>query len=322
MRALVTGGSGFVGSHLIELLLRRGDVVTALVRSPAKASRLVELGVRRVHGDLDDLPALRSAVDGSEIIYHVAGRVAAADERSFLDANQGGTQNLVAAATAAGRPRFVLVSSLAAAGPSRPGRPHRGDETPRPVSAYGRSKLAGERVVRHSALPWCIVRPPMVYGPRDRELLRVFRLCRRGLAPVFGDGGQELCAVYAPDLVEALVAVGTSEATVEGTYYACGDERFTSAEFVGAVGRALGRRVSILRVPAGLARPLLRGAGLLARAAGRTTLLAGDKVEELLQPAWTADPGPLTRATEWRAAHDLASGLAETARWYREAGWL
>ncbi len=325
MKALVTGATGFVGSHLVETLVRQGFEVTALVRSPAKAGRLQALGVRRIAGDLHRPEALREAASGQSVIFHVAGVVAALDEAGFLHGNLEGTRNLLQAIGEA-RPRLVLVSSMAAAGPAPRGRPLTGDEPPSPVTAYGRSKLAGEAAVRASALPWTIVRPPMVYGPGDTEVLKVFRLARRGIAPVFGEGTQELTAVYGPDLAEALMAAAQSERAIGQTYYACHAEVFTSRAFLEAVGEALepggGRRVRVLRLPVGLARAALSVTGLAARLAGRATILTPDKANEFFQPAWSGDPGPLLRDAGWRARHDLATGLAATARWYREHRWL
>jgi nucleoside-diphosphate-sugar epimerase len=322
MKVLVTGATGFVGSHLAEALRRRGDEVTVLARSARRADPLRPLGVSVVEGDLHGTAALARAVEGQDVIYHVAGMVAARDETEFLRANEGGTRNLVAAAEAGGRPRFVLVSSMAAAGPAARGRPHDGSEAARPVTAYGRSKLAAERSVTGSGLPWTIVRPPTVYGPRDREVLKVFRIARLGIAPVFGDGGQELSAVHGGDLADALVAAGTSPAAVGKSYYACHPEVFTSGDFVRAVGAAMGRRVRVVRLPSGLAGTLLGVTELAARATGRPTILTRDKANEFFQPAWTGDPAPLTRDTGWRARHDLRSGLADTYNWYRTAGWL
>ncbi|MDH3458348.1 MAG: sugar nucleotide-binding protein, partial [Gemmatimonadota bacterium] len=191
-----------------------------------------------------------------------------------------------------------------------------------PVTAYGRSKLAAEDAVRTTALDWTIVRPPIVYGPRDREVLKLFKVARLGVAPVFGSGEQELSAVYGPDLAEALVAVAGTPQAVGQTYYACHPARFTSAELIGHIGRALGKRVRPLRLPAGLARPLLGVTATIARLSGRATVLNPDKANEFFQPAWTADPAALTRDTGWHAAHDLAAGMSDTAAWYRNAGWL
>jgi nucleoside-diphosphate-sugar epimerase len=273
-------------------------------------------------GDLHDSGALRRAAEGQHVVFHVAGVVAARNEAEFLRANRDGTANVVEASARAGRPRFVLVSSMAAAGPSSPGKPHRGDEPPRPVTAYGRSKLAAEAAVTGSALPWTIVRPPTVYGPRDQEVLKVFRLARWGLAPVFGDGSQELSAVHGGDLAEALVAAGLSDATIGKTYYACHPEVVTSAGLVRAIGAAMGRRVAILGVPRPVGRALLALTEAGARLTGQATVLTADKANEFFQAAWTGDPGPLSRDTGWRAARDLTAGLADTYHWYRSAGWL
>jgi nucleoside-diphosphate-sugar epimerase len=322
MKVLVTGATGFVGSHLAEALRRRGDEVTVLARSAGKAAALAPLGVRVVPGDLHDRTALLRAAEGQDVVYHVAGVVAARSEAEFMAANRDGTGNLVEAVGRTGTGRLVFVSSMAAAGPTIKGRPLRGDEAPRPVTAYGRSKLAAEQAVTASALPWTIVRPPMVYGPRDQEVLKVFRLARFGVAPVLGDGSQELSAVHGGDLAEALVAAGTAAAAAGRTYYACHPEVFTGADMARAVGRAMGRSPAVIRVPATIGRGVLMLTEAAAKLTGHTTILTADKANEFFQPAWTGDPTPLMRDTGWQAAHDLRSGLEETYRWYRTAGWL
>jgi nucleoside-diphosphate-sugar epimerase len=162
----------------------------------------------------------------------------------------------------------------------------------------------------------------MVYGPRDQEVLKVFRLARLGIAPVLGDGSQELSAVHGADLAEALVAAGISDATVGRTYYACHPEVFSGADMARAVGRAMGKSPAVIRVPATIGRGVLMITEAAARLTGHTTILTADKANEFFQPAWTGDPSPLTRDTGWQAAHDLRSGLEETYQWYRAAGWL
>jgi dihydroflavonol-4-reductase len=322
MRALVTGATGFVGSHLAEALRQRGDDVTALARSSAKAKPLTSLGVNVVAGDLHDLAALDRAVEGQDVVYHVAGLIAARNEADFLRANGKGTENVVAAMQRAGVPRLVFVSSLAAAGPAQRGTPLSGEEAPRPVTAYGRSKLAAEQTVRASGLSWSIVRPPIVYGPRDREVLKVFRLARLRIAPVFGDGSQELVAVHAEDLAGALMAAASSPATIGRTYTASHPEVFTSAQFGVAVAAAMGHSVKTVHIPQPVGRALLLVTEAAAKLARKSTILTSDKANEFFQPAWTGDPTPLTRDTGWRARYDLKQGLAHTYRWYREAGWL
>ena len=323
MNVLVTGATGFVGGHVADVLLGRGDHVTVLARSAARAARLAAAGARVVLRNLDDRDALRAAVSDQDVVIHAAGLIAARRTADYDRVNRDGTERLVAAAAGCGRPRFVLVSSLAAAGPARPGRPRTLDDgPPSPVTAYGRSKLAGEAVVRASELAWTIVRPPMVYGPFDTELLKIFRVARTGVVPVLGSSRQELSAVEAGDLARALVRVADLDRAVGHTYYACHPEVFTSEALARAVGHAVGRRVRIVTLPGPIVRAVLTVTGAWSHALGRATILNRDKANELLEAAWTCDPTPLMRDSGWAAENDVASGVRATAAWYRERGWL
>lgn len=322
MRVALTGATGFVGGHVADALLARGRELVCLVRAPSRAAELDARGCRVVAGAIDDQEALRRLVEGADVLYHVAGLIAARTPADFERVNRAGTFALAGLARAAGVKRIVYVSSLAVSGPTVPGRPLEEADHDRPVTPYGRSKQAGEQAVRSSGVPWTIVRPAAVYGPRDRELLRVFRLARRGVVPLLGDGTQELSFVHAADLAAALVAAGESPATELGTYHASHAEVVTQRGFVEAVGRAVGARVRIVPLPRLVVQGALWTSGLAARLLGRATVLSPDKAEELLAPAWTCSSESLSRATGWRAAIPLEQGLRETAEWYRSAGWL
>lgn len=321
-RAAVTGGSGFVGSHLVERLRAQGHEVVALARSAPAWGALEALGARVVAGDLDDTAALARLCDGAELVFHVAGLVAARSEAEFLRVNRDGCGRVAAAARAAGARRLVLVSSLSVSGPTVPGRPLDESGAPAPVTPYGRSKAAGEQAARASGVACTIVRPPAVYGPRDREFLRLFRLVRRGLLPLPGGGTQELSLVHAADLAEALVAAARSEACRGGVYHAAGPERVTQRELAALVGRAVGRTARLLPLPPAAVSVTLALSRLAARLRGRATLLGPDKLPELLAPAWTCSSAALSRDAGWQARIPLAEGLRATADWYRGAGWL
>ena len=324
MNVFVTGGTGFVGAHLVQALQTRGDRVACLVRSPAKAAGLGWRDVRVVRGDLDDAAALRDGCRDAELVYHLAGRITARNLLEFMQANRDGTANVVEAAAAAPRPpRVVFVSSVAAAGPSRPGQPIDESRPPAPVTDYGRSKLAAELIVRTSSVPWTTVRPPVVYGEWDRELLKVFTMARRGIAAVFRDGSQELSVIYAGDLAQALIAAGTTGTGVGKTYFAAHPATTTSRMLVQAIGRAVGRKpVRIVPIPGPIARGVLWAVGSLMHLAGRATLLSADKANEFLAPAWTCRADALTRDTGWRAQTELETGLQRAADWYRSHGWI
>ncbi|MBW8772120.1 MAG: NAD(P)-dependent oxidoreductase [Gemmatimonadetes bacterium] len=324
MRAFLTGATGFVGGHLVDRLLAGGHQVTALVRTPAKAAGMAERGVRLVQGDLRDLRALREGAAEADVVYHVAALTGAVNEEEFLTANREGTANVLQAAVAAPkRPRLVYVSSMAAGGPSRRGHPKRDASDDRPVTMYGRSKLAGERMLRASEHPWVILRPPTVYGPRDRDnLLTIFKAARTGFAPVFGGGTMELSAIHVADLAAACIAAATATGVAGGTYYVNHPEVVTSAELVRRIGRTMGREVRLIGIPELVARGILTLTGWAAEALGRKTILRADKANEFYQDAWTGDPAPFTARSGWAAATDLDRGLAETFAFYQEAGWL
>lgn len=322
MRVALTGATGFVGSHLAEALLAAGHELTCLVRTPARADALRDAGCTLVDGGLEDEGALRRLVEGADVLHHVAGVIAARSAEEFERVNRAGTFTLARLAREAGVKRMVYVSSLAVSGPTVPGRPLEDADRDQPVTPYGRSKQAGEQAVRASGVAFTIVRPPAVYGPRDRELLRVFQMARRGWAPLLGDGSQELSFVHAADLARALMAAGDSANTQGRTYHAAHPETLSQRGFVEAVGAALGRSVRTVPLPKLVVRGALWSSGLFARVLGRATLLSPDKADELLAPAWTCSSEALARDTGWRAAIPLQQGLAETAEWYRKAGWL
>ncbi len=322
MRAFVTGGTGFIGTHLVNAMLARGDAVTCLARAPSKATALERRGVRIVLGDLDDAAALRQGCAGADVVVHLAGRIAARDQGEFMRANRDGTGNVLDAAAEQPPRRFVYVSSIAAAGPTLAGQPIDETRPPAPVTPYGRSKLAGEVLVRATALPWTIVRPPIVYGEGDRATFGIFRLANLGVMPVFGDGAQQLSLIHVADLVAALLAVVATERTVGRVYFAAHPEITTARQLALGAGRALGKTPHVVPVAPPLARAVLWSVGMLARLAGRAALLSRERAPEFLAPAWTCRPDALRRDGGWAARVDLAIGLPRAAAWYRKEGWV
>jgi dihydroflavonol-4-reductase len=321
VRAFVTGGTGFIGTHLVDALLAQGSTVTCLVRSPAKATTLERKGVRLLVGDLTVESALTEGCREADVVFHLAGLIAAPTVEHFMAANRDGTANLLRAAEVRAR-RFVFVSSLAAAGPSTPGHPIDERRPPEPVTPYGASKLAGELLVRKAPLAWTVVRPPAVYGEWDRAFLKLFALANRGFVPLVGDGSQELSLVYGADLARALLAVAAADGTVGRVYFAAHPEITTTRAVAEAVARTLGRKLRILTVPKPVARVLMGTVGRLARLTGGSSVLSAERAAEFLAPAWTCRSDALRRDAGWEARTTLETGLQRTAAWYQEEGWL
>jgi dihydroflavonol-4-reductase len=324
MKVAVTGATGFVGGQLMEALRARGDEVACLVRSPEKARDIAKAGARLVTGTLEDEAALRALAEGAEIFYHVAGAVTSLGSNGqFERVNRQGTEAVVRAVRAAGVPRLLYVSSLAASGPAVAGAPLLDTSQCLPVTDYGRSKLQGEEAVRTGGVPFTIVRPPAVYGPGDRQFLPAFKMARWGAAAVVGGGRQELSLIHVRDLAQALVAAATSAKSEGRTYHAAHPTVVTQRELIRAIAQALGRsRTAIVRLPTPALMAILHVTSAAADLVGGRTVLRPGKAPELLAPAWTCSSEVLAADSGWSARVGLAEGLAETARWYREAGWL
>lgn len=324
MNVLVTGATGFVGGRLVEHLLERGDHVTALVRSPKRATSLVQRGVRCVAGDLAATSALRDAVTGQDVVYHVAGMLGASTEAELMAANRDGTRNIAqACAMVAPAPRLVVVSSMAAGGPARHGAPKIDDGDDHPVTMYGRSKLAAEKVLPPIAIPWTVLRPPAVYGPGDRYgMLTLFQAVRWGVAPTFGDGSMELSLIHVDDLAEAIIAAGHADDVLGGVFYVNHPEITTGANLMRTIARQMKRAVIPLAIPRWGARIALTLVGAWADLVRQPTILHVDKLHEFFQEAWTADPSAFMRATGWQPAWDVEHGIADTVAWYRAEKWI
>lgn len=321
---VVTGATGFIGWNLCERLRDAGHPVRAAVR-PSSSNPLPE-GVLRVDAALH-AEQLAASCRGAAAVIHLAGLTRAASYAEFLRVNAEGARQAALAAHAADA-FFVLVSSQAAAGPGTADAPAREADPPRPVSEYGRSKLAGEHAVRQiEGLRWAIVRPPAVYGPRDDDFLALFRLARRGIFPLLGQPGTSYTLVHVDDAVEALVAVAA--AGVEGrpevlgeTFFIGHPEPIRQIEIGDALAAALDRRVRALRVP----RPLLRAAAALgdlqAHLLGRPGLLNRSRYAELTAPGFVCEVSKIERVLGVRARIPHREGFAATAAWYRSRGTL
>ena len=323
--ALVTGASGFVGSHVVDELLRRGARVRCLLRLTSSRRWLEGKQVEYAEGDVCHREGLDAAVRGADWVVHAAGLTHAPSAAEFHRANVLGTENLLAAALAADpRPRrFVYISSQAAAGPSRNGAPVTEDQPPMPVSAYGRSKLGGEALVMRAAdrLPVVSIRPPTVYGPRERALLTYYRVVKHHLRPILG-GARPFSVVYAEDHARAVWAVLNESAAVGQIYFVAGPDATSYGEMGDAIVRAMDTWAVRVPVPAlALQAGALAGelAGALMR---RSPFFSREKLREITAGAWIVSSRKIRDQLGWAPATPLEEGVRVTALWYRETGWV
>ncbi|MEE8369680.1 MAG: NAD-dependent epimerase/dehydratase family protein [Dehalococcoidia bacterium] len=327
MRVLVTGASGFLGSHIAEQLARDGHEVRTLVRHSSNRRFLAGFPHEEAVGDVSEPASLRPALAGIDAVVHAAGLVKARSAAEFEAINAGGTANLLAAAdeAAPGLHRFVFVSSLAAHGPSEDGRPRPADAPAHPLTAYGRSKLHGEELVRgwRGADRAVIIRPATVYGPRDPALLPFFKAVRWRIAPLLAGGRNRISIIYAVDAARAIAQVVTAQKDISGKVYSLDDGNIYSwrdllTAIEGAVGhRAL--RISSPRWAFYAAAIASEGFGFLLR---RPVMLTREKVLEMSQPAWVCSHAALSEEIGWSPRVDITEGAKLTAQWYREQRWL
>ncbi len=302
MTIALTGGTGFVGQSLIEYAPRQGIGLRALARKPQPPVGHVEW----VSGDLADRPALDRLLAGAEAVIHVAGMVKARDPDDFEAANVTGTLELVEAAIRAGVPRFIFVSSLAAREPQ--------------LSAYGASKARAEKIVAASGLDWTIIRPPAVYGPRDGEMLDLFRAARWGVVPMPPRGRTSV--IHAADLARLLLALIPGGEEVNHEIFEPDDGRkggWSHYELARAIGRAVGRRVWVPHLSSGLLEFASRVDGMARRGKAKLTM---DRVRYMIHPDWVVRPQNHVPPAIWTPTIATREGLRQTARWYREHGWL
>lgn len=323
--ALVTGASGFVGSHIVDELLRRGVRVRCLLRGTSSRRWLDGKPVEYVEGDVCRREGLDQAVEGAAWIVHAAGLTHARNAAEFHRANAWGTENLLdAAGHADPRPRrFLYISSQAAAGPSLDGAPVTEAMAPRPVSAYGSSKLVGETMTMLAAdrFPVTTIRPPTVYGPRETALLKYFRAVKHHLRPYLG-GARSFSVVFAEDHARAVWAALNQDAAVGQIYFVGGPDVTNYEEMGSLIQRAMGTWAVRLPIPA----LLLQAGALAGELAGavtrRTPFFSREKFREITAGAWIVSSRKIREQLGWAPQMPLEPGLRATAAWYREAGWV
>jgi nucleoside-diphosphate-sugar epimerase len=314
---VITGGTGFIGTHLIERLVSAGEAVRAIVRRKTA----LPAGVERVSCDLMQTSGLAQALDGADTVIHLAGVTKALRTADYYTGNLTATENLARAAVGRGL-RFVHVSSLAAAGPSPDSHSLTEDAEPLPITHYGKSKLEAEHAVRHALPDAVIVRPPVVYGPGDRDVFQLLKSISRGVVLEISGGERWFSAIYVKDLCQGLMAAARSSRALGRTYFLSHPKPLSWTEFGAAAARILNRAPRTIKVPVPIAQTVGACAELISRMTGKPGIISREKIREARCPYWVCDTARASAELGFTSVTSIESGLAETIAWYKGAGWL
>ncbi|MDH5203523.1 MAG: NAD(P)-dependent oxidoreductase [Nitrospirota bacterium] len=320
MKALVTGATGFIGSHLCEELVRRDYEVTCLIRKTSNLKWIENINLKFVLGDCTSKESLLDAVADFDVIFHLAGLTKSSSVDDFFCINAQGTENLINAVAERNQKlkRFIYLSSLAAAGPSNNGAPLSEDSEPRPVSSYGKSKLEGEKaVLRHKdSIPVTILRPPAVYGPRDEDLFIFFKLIKKGVFPYWGKCYYSL--LYVDDLVQAILLSAENKDAEGEIYFLSNSNVYTGEEIAMEIASALNVGITQLKVP----KFVMPFFAFISERINKKGIINRDKIKELCQSHWTCDASKAKEKLGFIPKVKIKEGIKWTADWYRIHRWL
>jgi len=326
MKALVTGASGFIGSHLVEVLLERGAHVRCLIRMTSDLKWLRNLPLELVRGDCSDRASLKEAVEGVDIVFHLAGVTKAAKEKTYFDINAWGTENVIRACLEHNMHlrKFIYVSSQAAAGPCRDGGRKKESDLCEPVSPYGRSKRMGEELaIAHShELPILILRPCAVYGPRDRDIFCFFKILSKGIKPCLSGGDRHVSLCFVHDVIEAILQAADAQGFSGEIFFVSDGHEYRMEEIGDIFARVMEVTPRCLRVPTWMIFGIASLSEVLSFFTKRPPLLSRGKVEEIVQQNWVCDITKAKTLLGFQPRMPLSQGAKVTVEWYRQENWL
>jgi len=325
LKVLLTGASGFVGSHVLESLQQNDFLTAVLLRDPSQTAPIKNRfpAVEVLHGSVEQPSSLTTVLEGITHVIHCAGRTKAVRVSEYYQTNHLGTRNLLEVVNQSGRvQRFVHISSLAVTGPATAEQPAREEQPADPVSDYGKSKLAAEIEVRERCrADFTIIRPPAVYGPRDTGFLSMFKAIRRHILPSPATA-QCLSIVYARDLAEGIVKCLTAPVASGKIYFVASPETVTARRMAEEIARLMKTWTVPLPLPAALLYVVCLWQQLLSQVTNQASLLNLQKYAELSAPGWVCSPARLLAETGYACSTTLSEGLRQTLDWYQREHWV
>ncbi len=326
MKALVTGSTGFIGSHLVDKLIARDYKVSCLIRKSTKLEYINGLPVELVNADYGDIDSLRPAVEGMDYVFHIGGVTKAKDKREYFLANHQTTKNLLAAVQKynPGIKRFVLASSLTAVGPGAGTEPVDEDAPYHPITTYGKSKMEAEKecLANMPSMPITIIRPPAVYGPRDKDIFEFFNSVNKHFIPLSGFGRKVLSFVHAYDLVDGIITAAEHPKAAGQVYFITNEDVFDWGMLGDIAKRELNTWAIKAKIPHFGLYTVAGISELVARVRNKAALINIEKARDGVQSNWLCSPKKALNELGFKTRLSLEEGVANTIEWYKKNGWL
>jgi dihydroflavonol-4-reductase len=325
MKIAITGASGFVGSHLAEYLINNRHKVSCLVRKTSNLQWLEHLEYKRILGDITDQDSIVDFVRDQDIIVHSAGLTKARTEEEYLYSNAKSTEMLLESILKnnPNLKRFFLISSQAAAGPTPTESALNENDPIHPITPYGRSKAKAEEITNHFSekIPVTIIRPPAVFGPREKDIYTYFKLIQRGIQPIMGYENK-VSIVHIKNLVYGIELAMSSDKAINQTYYITDDGEYTWTDLAQLISKALNKNPIRLKVPSWIIRLVASINSIYSSTFKKAVLLNKEKILEMKQPYWLVSNEKAKLELGYKPLLSTEEGINETAGWYLEQGWI
>jgi dihydroflavonol-4-reductase len=326
MRVLVTGATGLIGSHLVEALHMKGYQIRCLVRKSSDRKWLNNLPVEFVEGDYNDPASLAPAVRKIDYIYHSAGVTKSKTKAGYFEGNHLPTKNLLQSVLAnnPGLKRFIHISSGAAVGPGTGTDPIREDTPFHPITTYGISKMEAEKECLRlmDRLPITIVRPPAVYGPRDKDVFEFFNTMKKGLQPMIGFSDTYVSLIHVKDLANGIVLAGENPQSAGETYFISSERFYTWRELGEITAHVMGTKVFRVHIPKFIVYVIAVFAEFFSIFSSKPALINIEKAKDMVQTSWVFSIDKAREKLGFKESFSIETGIRDTIQWYRKNHWL